>query len=68
LNFSPGKESLEVRLFEEEEIPWEDMAFPVIEQTLARYIADRPRGVFPFHIADVVRRLSRPSAEGAQGG
>ena len=67
LNFSPGKESLEVRLFAEEEIPWEDLAFPVIEQTLARYITDRPRGVFPFHIEDIVRRLGSPSAEGGVG-
>lgn len=64
LNFSPGEESLEVRLFAEEEIPWEDLAFPVIEQTLARHMTDRPRGVFPFHIEDIVRRLGSPSAEG----
>jgi ADP-ribose pyrophosphatase YjhB (NUDIX family) len=63
LSFSPGKESLEVRLFPEDEIPWQDLAFPVIEQTLARYMTDRPSGVFPFHIEDIVRRIGLPSAE-----
>ncbi|MFZ1199415.1 MAG: NUDIX hydrolase [Desulfobacterales bacterium] len=61
--FAPGKESLEVRLFEESDIPWEDLAFPVIERTLARYVADRTGGSFLFHIEDIVRRMGRPSAE-----
>ena len=30
LDFSPGIESLEVKLFEEHEIPWDEMAFRVI--------------------------------------
>lgn len=64
LDFSPGKESLEVQLFAEKEIPWKDLAFPVIEQTLTRYVVDRLGGVFPFHIEDIVRRMGRPSAEG----
>ena len=55
LSFKPGLESLDVRLFAPEEIPWDDLAFPVIEKTLARYTEDRIRSKFRFHIADVER-------------
>ncbi|MFZ0133990.1 MAG: NUDIX hydrolase [Desulfobacterales bacterium] len=63
LDFAPGTESLEVRLFAEYDIPWTDLAFPVIERTLARYVADRTGGNFSFHIEDIVRRMGQPSAE-----
>ena len=52
-NFGAGDESLEVRLFQEEEIPWTDLAFPVITETLRSYFKDRPNGIFPFHIGDI---------------
>lgn len=39
--FSPGMESLETRLFTEAEIPWDQLAFPVIKQTLQNYFFDR---------------------------
>jgi ADP-ribose pyrophosphatase YjhB (NUDIX family) len=48
-DFAPGAESLEVALFEEDGIPWEKLAFPVVNVTLKRFFADRPRGVFPVH-------------------
>ena len=32
--YSPGPESEEVKLFSESEIPWNDIAFSVIEKTL----------------------------------
>lgn len=40
-DFSPGIESLETRLFTEEEIPWDLLAFPVVKQTLKNYYFDR---------------------------
>jgi ADP-ribose pyrophosphatase YjhB (NUDIX family) len=54
-DFGPGTESLEVRLCEESEIPWNDIAFPVIEQTLKLYFDDRRRGRFKVHSGDIVR-------------
>jgi len=39
--FSPGKESLEVALFKEENIPWDDLAFPVIRWALSAFIYDK---------------------------
>lgn len=44
---SPGIESLETRLFAEHEIPWKELAFPVIHDVLKEYFADRKNGVFP---------------------
>lgn len=46
-NFSAGAETLETRLFEEHEIPWEEIAFPVISKTLQCYFHDRKNDVFP---------------------
>lgn len=39
-NFSPGIESLEVALFHEHEIPWNELAFPVIELALHHHFED----------------------------
>lgn len=47
--FAATRESKEVRLFLEDEIPWDNIAFDVIRETLKRYFADRAAGVFPFH-------------------
>jgi ADP-ribose pyrophosphatase YjhB (NUDIX family) len=49
----PGKESLEVRLFAEAEIPWEQIAFRVISATLKRYFHDRRLGSFSFSVDDI---------------
>ena len=52
-HFSPGPESSDVRLFSEAEIPWEKLAFSVIEETLKRYVADRRSGNFTFAMGDI---------------
>jgi ADP-ribose pyrophosphatase YjhB (NUDIX family) len=53
LDFSPGSESLEVALFQEGEIPWGQLAFPVIYETLRYYFEDRKRGVFMPRVGDI---------------
>ncbi len=50
LDFSPGMESLEVELFDESEIPWEELAFRPVKFTLQHYFADRKAGNFKFRI------------------
>ena len=55
LDFGPGTESLEVRLFTEDEIPWESLAFRTIARTLRRYFLDRKRGAFGFHSSSLDR-------------
>lgn len=49
LNFSPGPESLDVQLFTEEQIPWDNLAFRTIDFTLKRYFEDRKENKFPLH-------------------
>ena len=55
LNFGPGSESLEVALFDEGEIPWDELAFAVVRETLQLYYADRKRGAFGQDLGDIVR-------------
>jgi ADP-ribose pyrophosphatase YjhB (NUDIX family) len=54
--FNSTHESLDVKLFEESEIPWDKLAFPTIEQTLKFYYADRRKGSYSVHVGDIVRR------------
>lgn len=54
--FAAGDETLEARLFAEEEIPWEEIAFASVEETLRLYLADRPAGRFPFHMGDIPQK------------
>jgi ADP-ribose pyrophosphatase YjhB (NUDIX family) len=53
LDFGPGMESLEVALFEERDIPWEQLAFRTVESTLRAYFQDRRQGGFGFHFGDI---------------
>jgi ADP-ribose pyrophosphatase YjhB (NUDIX family) len=53
-NFRPGKESMEVCLFTESEIPWDDLAFQVMREILMQYFKDRLNGLFPFHMGDIL--------------
>lgn len=51
--FHPTSESSEVVLMTENEIPWNEIAFRVIEKTLKQYFRDRPSGSFPFRIDQI---------------
>ena len=55
LDFSPGIESLEVKLFTEHEIPWKEMAFKVIHDPLKRYFEERNQGKLGFHMGIIDR-------------
>ena len=48
-HFAAGPESLEVRLFAEEEIPWDEVVFHSTKQSLRHYFDDRRRGQFGMH-------------------
>jgi ADP-ribose pyrophosphatase YjhB (NUDIX family) len=56
--FTPGHESLEVRLFEETAIPWNEIAFRTVAMTLRLFFADRARGNFDVH----TRAIAPPPA------
>jgi ADP-ribose pyrophosphatase YjhB (NUDIX family) len=67
LEFAAGIESLEVGLFAEHEIPWDELAFPTIRKTLELFFQDcvqlrEKGGRFGFHSHDIVHpmRISSP--------
>ena len=59
LNYSAGTESLEVALFLEDEIPWDELAFATIREGLKRYFADRIKGTFTPHFTDLRRTTQK---------
>jgi len=64
LDFAPGEESLEVALYTQDEIPWDDLAFPTVRTTLELFFADRVQvregGAYGFHSRDIVRPMLAP--------
>lgn len=52
-HFDPGHETMEARLFQEHEIPWEDIAFRTVKETLEHFFADHRSGRYGFHIGDI---------------
>jgi ADP-ribose pyrophosphatase YjhB (NUDIX family) len=53
--FDPGHETIEARLFTEEEIPWDEIAFKTVYETLKCYFADRREGrIGVVHTIDIV--------------
>lgn len=63
LKFEPGPESLEVKLFRQEEIPWDSLAFPVMAKALRYYFEDFESQTFPFRseTLSAVRRNTKNS-------
>lgn len=53
LNYAAGSESLDVALFHEHEIPWNELAFVTIREALKRYFSDRVKGIFTPHFIDL---------------
>jgi hypothetical protein len=51
--FHPGHETIEARLFSEDEVPWDDIAFRTVRETLKCFFEDRQRGDFPLHQVDI---------------
>lgn len=50
---SPGSESLDVKLVTEQEVPWDQLAFPVITATLKWYYEDLKTGRFTTHHGEI---------------
>jgi ADP-ribose pyrophosphatase YjhB (NUDIX family) len=64
LDYAAGVESLDVQLFAEHEIPWDELAFPTIRTTLELFFADRRKvlegGNYGFHSRDITRPMRAP--------
>jgi len=58
--FAAGEESLAVDLFHEDDIPWDELAFPVVKDTLRHFFADRKQQSFPVRHQSLV--VNRPPA------
>lgn len=70
-DFAAGVESLEVKLFSEAEIPWDEIAFPTVRHTLEWFFADRKAGLlgsatapasFRVHEQSITQRIPRGHA------
>jgi ADP-ribose pyrophosphatase YjhB (NUDIX family) len=48
--FHPTRESAEVKLVDGDTIPWDDIAFKVVEKTLRYFLQDRATGNFVFRM------------------
>ena len=54
-HFGPSHESLETQLFTRENIPWNELAFPVVHECLELYFADKKNHHFTVHFGDIIR-------------
>ncbi|MDR1529517.1 MAG: NUDIX hydrolase [Burkholderiales bacterium] len=54
--FAAGDESLDVRLFDEMEIPWGNIAFRTVSRTLRCFFWDRKQNDFHLHVSSLTRK------------
>lgn len=55
LDYAAGPESLEVAMFREAEVPWDELAFPSITYSLERYYKDLADDTRRLHITEAPR-------------
>jgi ADP-ribose pyrophosphatase YjhB (NUDIX family) len=53
---SAGPESLETALYSEEDIPWDQIAFPVVSLTLREFFSDTVKKQFPVRVSAIEHR------------
>jgi ADP-ribose pyrophosphatase YjhB (NUDIX family) len=53
LDYRAGAETLDVALFAEAEVPWDQIAFATVRNTLTHYYADRRAGEYRFHMGTI---------------
>ena len=56
LDYSAGEESLEVKLFAEDEVPWDKIAFTTIKYTLKFFFQDQRNKQFHLHTGDIINQ------------
>ncbi|PLW66847.1 NUDIX hydrolase [Pseudohalioglobus lutimaris] len=54
--FGVGPESLETGLYQESQIPWDEIAFPVVRETLQEYFEDVKSGHYPVRVSSIEYR------------
>ncbi|VAW78016.1 FAD pyrophosphatase [hydrothermal vent metagenome] len=59
-HFEPGIESLECEMFDAQTIPWDNLAFHVVKETLERYFKDKQNGNnFPLQRGKITKHPQR---------
>lgn len=58
--FGAGPETIETRLFKEEDIPWDSLAFPSVKQTLRHYFKDKLNQHYPLHFETIHSEIDQP--------
>ena len=53
VDFDPGSETIEAKLFAEADIPWDELAFQTVRETLKLYFENRRNRKFDFHVVDL---------------
>ena len=52
-SLAPGPETIEARLFSEDQVPWDDIAFRTVRDTLQFFFEDRRHGTYGLHVGAV---------------
>ena len=52
-HFNPGHETIATKVLSEADIPWDDLAFRTVKETLQRFFASPPTGVQTIHHFDI---------------
>ena len=65
LDYEAGIESLEVKLFTEAEIPWDEISFPTVAHTLKFFFGDLRNvksgtGAYGLHTKDILKPMRQP--------
>ncbi|MBT8444030.1 MAG: NUDIX hydrolase [Gammaproteobacteria bacterium] len=58
-DFGAGAETLEAALYEPDDIPWEDLAFPSVRIALEQYLRNRESGSHDLLVCEAPRRPKR---------
>lgn len=56
--FASGTESLDVKLFRPEDIPWDELAFKTVSTTLKMFFEDQKKGFYGLHTGDIFDHVS----------
>ena len=60
LDYYAGAETLELRLCSDTDVPWDEIAFASIRNTLTHYFSDQRKGQFGFHLGTIERPSGVP--------
>ena len=57
--FGAGEESLESKLFEPGDIPWDEISFPTVRKTLELFLVDMKSDAYNVHVTDIRHPMAK---------